>query len=301
MRADAVGFAGLGIMGSRMAANLARGGVELVVWNRTRARAEQFAAEHGSRLAERPAELGERCETVITMVVDGRQVREVLLGDEGVAAGAPQGADPAPLRCVDCSTIGPQATLAIAAELAPRGAVLLDAPVTGSAPRAEDGTLTIMVGGPAEELGRIRPVLELMGTRIVHAGPTGHGQTVKLLNNAVAAANVVALGEALLAGAACGVDLGALVEVMAAGSASSTMLELKARPMIDHAFDPTFKLAHMLKDVDLCLAAAEEAGAPFPAAAHAREAFVAATGRGLGDRDFAAVLEALEGLAGRRL
>jgi 3-hydroxyisobutyrate dehydrogenase len=298
MRADAVGFAGLGIMGSRMAANLARGGVELVVWNRTRARAEQFAAEHRAAIAERPAELGERCETVFTMVVDGPQVRAVLLGPDGVAAGAPAGA---PLRCVDCSTIGPQAALAIAAELAERAAVLLDAPVTGSAPRAEDGTLTIMVGGAAPVLERVRPLLELMGRRIVHAGPTGHGQTVKLLNNALAAANAVALGEALLAGAACGVDLDALVEVMSAGSAASTMLELKARPMIEHAFDPTFKLEHMLKDVDLCLAAAEEAGAPFPAAAHAREAFVAAAGRGLGERDFAAVLEALEGLAGRRL
>jgi 3-hydroxyisobutyrate dehydrogenase-like beta-hydroxyacid dehydrogenase len=178
---------------------------------------------------------------------------------------------------------------------------MIDAPVTGSAPRAQAGTLTIMVGGEARLLERARPLLELMGERIVHAGPLGHGQTVKLINNALAAANTVAVGEALLVGAACGVDLDALLEVTGAGSGGSTVMQLKAPAMRAHDYEPLFKLDHMLKDVELCLAAAGAAGAPFPAAARAREALRAAASRGLGGQDFAAVLEALEGFAGRRL
>jgi 3-hydroxyisobutyrate dehydrogenase-like beta-hydroxyacid dehydrogenase len=230
------------------------------------------------------------------MVVDGPQVEEVLLGDEGAATAARPGT-----LCVDCSTIGPSATQAIAARLDERGLEMLDAPVTGSAPRAQDGTLTIMAGGSAEAFGRARPVLEAMGQLIVHAGPLGHGQMVKIINNAVAATNAAVVGEALLVGARAGLDLDALTTVMGAGSGGSTMLELKARPMRDHDFAPLFKLEHMLKDVRLCLEEGQEAGAPFQFAALTREILTAAMGRGLGEADFAALVEVLEGAAGVRL
>jgi 3-hydroxyisobutyrate dehydrogenase len=293
---DRIAFLGLGIMGSRMAANLSRAGFALTVWNRTREKADAFAAEHGATVAATPAEAAAVSDIVITMVVDGEQVEHVLLGPDGVATRARPGH-----LCIDCSTIGPTATLAIAKVLEHHGVNLLDAPVTGSSPRAEAGTLTIMAGGTDEDFARARPVLEAMGSLIVHAGPLGHGQMVKLINNAVAAINATVVGEALLVAQRAGVDLDALTQVMAAGSGSSTMLELKAGPMRKHDYTTLFKLDHMLKDVRLCLEEGQALGAPFPSAAFAREILSAASGRGLGDADFSALIEVLEGTAGTRL
>jgi 3-hydroxyisobutyrate dehydrogenase-like beta-hydroxyacid dehydrogenase len=291
-----VGFLGLGIMGSRMAANLVRAGFELTVWNRTAARAEAFSDEHGAHVAPSPAAAASDSEIVITMVVDGPQVEQLLLGPEGVVHGAPEG-----LLCVDCSTIGPTATRSIADRLAPDRVAMVDAPVTGSAPRAEDGTLTIMAGGSDEDFERARPVLEAMGELILHAGPLGHGQMVKLVNNAVAATNAATVGQALLVAARAGVDLDALIEVMRAGSGASAMLDLKAGPMRDHDYTTLFKLEHMLKDVRLCLDEGQAIGAPFAFAALTREILTAAAGSGHGNEDFAALIEALEGAAGTRL
>jgi 3-hydroxyisobutyrate dehydrogenase-like beta-hydroxyacid dehydrogenase len=291
-----VGFIGLGIMGSRMAASLRRAGHELTVYNRTRATAEAWAAEHGASVAATPAEAGAAADVVITMVVDGDQVQEILLGPGGVAEGAAPGT-----LCVDMSTIAPSQTRAIGSALAERGLSLLDAPVTGSAPRAEDGTLTIMVGGDERDFERARPLLDAMGALVLHVGPLGQGEMLKLVNNAVAAANAATLAQALVVAKATGVDLEALVAVMGAGSGGSAMLALKAEPMIQHDYTTLFKLEHMLKDVRLCLEEGQTAGVPFPVAAATREALNAAMGRGHADDDFAAVLEAYEGLAGVRL
>ncbi len=291
-----IGFVGLGIMGSRMAANLARAGHELTVFNRTRSTAEAWCAEHGGTVAERPADVGAASDVVVTMVVDGLQVREALLGPDGVAEGASAGA-----LCVDMSTIAPTETRAIGAGLAGRGLRMLDAPVTGSSPRAQDGTLTIMSGGTPEDFARARPLLEAMGELVVHVGDLGQGEMLKLINNAVGAANATALGEALIVAQRTGVDLDALVQVMGAGSGGSAMLELKSGAMREHDYTTLFKLEHMLKDVRLCLEEGQAAGVPFAAAAHARDVLVAARGRGHGDDDYAALVEALEGLAGTRL
>ena len=293
---DRVGFVGLGIMGSRMAANLARAGHELTVFNRTRATAEAWVAEHGGTVAGSPAEVGAASDIVISMVVDGAQVREVLLGESGVA----QGAQPGTL-CVDMSTIAPHQTRAIGAELAASDVSLLDAPVTGSSPKAQDGTLTIMAGGRAEDFERARPLFDVMGQLVVHAGPLGDGEIVKIINNAVAAANCATLAEALLVGEATGIDLDALVAVMGKGSGGSAMLDLKAEPMRAHDYTTLFKLEHMLKDVRLCLEEAQAAEVPFAAAAHARDVLVAAMARGHADDDFVALVEGLEAFANRRI
>jgi 3-hydroxyisobutyrate dehydrogenase-like beta-hydroxyacid dehydrogenase len=293
-----VAFLGLGIMGSRMAANVAAAGFELTVWNRTGEKAEQFVAEHSEvTLAATPAEAAKNAELVITMVVDGAQVESVLLDpDHGGALGARPGT-----LFIDCSTIGPAATHELAGRLGEHEVALIDAPVTGSSPRAEDGTLTIMVGGTDGEFERARPLLEVMGEVIVHAGPLGHGQLVKLINNAVAATNAATLGQALTVAAKTGVDLDALTQVMAAGSGASTMLSLKAKPMREHDYSTLFKLSHMLKDVRLCLDESEAVGAPFPFAALTREILATAAADGFGDADFAALIEALEAAAGVRL
>jgi 3-hydroxyisobutyrate dehydrogenase-like beta-hydroxyacid dehydrogenase len=291
-----VGFIGLGIMGSRMAANLRRAGFELKVFNRTRERAEAWAAEHGGAVADSPRAAAEGAEVVITMVVDGPQVEAMLLGPDGAAEGAPEGA-----LFVDMSTIAPADARRLADVLRERGHGFVDAPVTGSAPKAEAGTLTIMAGGADEDMRRAQPLFEAMGETLVHAGEVGQGQRVKVLSNAVSAVNCATIAQALVVGRREGVDLDALVEVMRSGSAGSTMLELKARPMLEHDFEPLFKLEHMLKDVRLCLEEARLAGAGFPFAGLAGELYSAGMGRGLGDQDFAAVLEVFEGLSDTRV
>jgi 3-hydroxyisobutyrate dehydrogenase len=291
-----VGFIGLGIMGSRQAASLRREGFELTVYNRTRERAEQWAAEHGGHAAGSPREVGERSDVVITMVVDGGQVEELLLGEDGAATGARPGA-----LFIDMSTIGPVDARRIGAALMERGHRFVDAPVTGSAPKAEDGTLTIMVGGGDDDVERAMPLLKAMGEIIVHVGEVGAGQQVKVISNAVTAVNCATLAQALVVGRRGGVDLAALLKVMGAGSANSTMLQLKSEPMLAHDFTPLFKLEHMLKDVLLCLEDARAAGAAFPFAALAGELYTAGAGRGLGEQDFAAVLEIVEALSDTRL
>jgi 3-hydroxyisobutyrate dehydrogenase-like beta-hydroxyacid dehydrogenase len=140
-----------------------------------------------------------------------------------------------------------------------------------------------------------------MGRLVVHVGALGQGQTVKLINNAVAATNLSTLAQALIVGRAAGVDLEALVRIMGAGSGGSAMLEIKGRPLLEHDYSTLFKLEHMLKDVRLCLEEGQAAGVPFPAAAHTREVLTAGMGRGLGDADFTAMLEVLEAMADTRL
>ncbi len=291
-----VAFLGLGIMGSRMAAHLVSAGHDVTVWNRTARTAEAWAAAHGAAAAPTPAAAAAEADVVITMVVDGPQVEEVLLGPGGASSGARPGT-----LFVDMSTIAPATVHAIAAQLAERGQHLLDAPVTGSSPAADAGTLTIMVGGEQADLERAMVLLEAMGRTIVHVGPLGHGQLVKLINNSVAAANTVTAAQALVAGRAVGVDLERLVEVMGAGSGASAVLALKAEPMLTHDYPLLFKTAHMLKDVRHCLDAVDAAGVPFPAASCARDLLAATVARGLAEEDYAAVIEAVEDAAGLRL
>jgi 3-hydroxyisobutyrate dehydrogenase-like beta-hydroxyacid dehydrogenase len=285
-----VGFIGLGIMGSRQAANLRRAGHDLTVFNRTREKAERWAAEHGGTVADSPREVAERSDVVITMLVNGAQVQDAV---DQALEGAREGA-----LFIDMSTIAPSDARALGAALEERGHGFVDAPVTGSAPRAEDGTLTIMCGGSDEDLERARPLFEAMGEKIVHAGEIGQGQAVKVISNSVSATNCAVLAQALVAGRHAGVDLDALLEVMGSGSANSTMLQLKGRPMLEHDFTPLFKLEHMLKDVRLCLDETRANGTGFPFAALAGEFYAMGVGRGLGEQDFAAVIEVIEGMAG---
>ncbi|HEV7586295.1 MAG TPA: NAD(P)-dependent oxidoreductase [Solirubrobacteraceae bacterium] len=293
---ERIGFLGLGIMGSRMAARLAGAGFPLTVWTHTPGKAEAWASEHGAATASTPAAVARTSDLVISMVVDGGQVASVLTGEHGVLEAARPG-----LLCVDMSTIAPTDTRRIASVLAKGGVHMLDAPVTGSSPRAEDGTLTIMVGGAPEDFARARPVLEAMGQLIVHVGELGQGEMLKLINNALGAANAAALGEALVLARATEIDLDAFVSVVSRGSGASAQLELKSGAMRDHDYTTLFKADHMLKDVRLCLEEAQSAGMPFPGASHARDLLAATVGRGHGEDDYAAMIEAIEGLAGRRL
>jgi 3-hydroxyisobutyrate dehydrogenase-like beta-hydroxyacid dehydrogenase len=294
--AERIGFLGLGIMGSRMAANVAKAGYELSVWTHTVGKAERWAAEREATAKATPAEVAAASDVVVSMVVDGAQVEEVLCGQDGVAQSAHED-----LLCVDMSTIAPTDTRRIAKRLAESGVRMLDAPVTGSSPRAEAATLTIMAGGEQADFERVKPLLETMGELVVHVGELGQGEMLKLINNSLGAANAAAVAEALLLADATGVDLDALVQVTMSGSGASAQLQMKAGPMRAHNYETLFKTEHLLKDVRLCLEEAQAAGVPFPAAAHARDLLAATMGRGHAADDYAALIEAAEGLAGRRL
>ena len=278
-----VAFLGLGIMGRPMAENLLSAGFGVVAWNRTRERAEELGAE----VADTPAAAAAVTGLTVSMLPDAPEVEQVLLGPEGAAQGMPERG-----LCIDMSTIAPSASRSIAARLGERGIAFLDAPVTGSRPRAEDGTLTIMAGGDATDFERGRPLFEAMGELVLHVGPQGHGSMAKLINNTVAAITAAAIAEGLTLADTSGLDVDALLKVMSAGSGASTMLDLKARPMIERDFEPLFKLEHMLKDVRHCIAEARELGVELRLAGVAESLYAAAAERGLGERDFAAVIEA---------
>jgi 3-hydroxyisobutyrate dehydrogenase len=286
---ERVAFLGLGIMGEPMAANLVKAGYEVIVWNRTEAKARAFGGNYGAHPQPSPAAAAEMADVTITMVPDGPEVEEVLFGDLGAAQGMRRGS-----LAIDMSTIAPDVSVSVGERLAADGIGFLDAPVTGSRPKAEDGTLTIMAGGSETDFERARPVLEAMGRLIVHVGPQGHGSIVKLLNNTTAAVNALQVAETLVAAKAAGVDTGKLRQVMAAGSGASTMLDLKAGPMLDHDFTPLFKLEHMLKDVRHTLATAERLGAGMRLGGLAELAYTRADRKGLGEQDFAAVVEVVE-------
>lgn len=292
-KAERVAFLGLGIMGEPMAANLVRAGFELTVWNRSPRKAEQFAGRYDVKHASTPAEAAAASDVTITIVPDVPEVEKVLFGNRGAAEGMRRGS-----LAIDMSTIAPAASVKFAKRLQGEGIGFLDAPVTGSRPRAEDGTLTIMAGGSEEDFERARPVLEAMGKLIVHVGPQGHGSTVKLLNNTTAAVNALAVAEALVAARRAGVDPEKLREVMAAGSGGSAMLHLKAGPMLEHDFTPLFKLGHMLKDIRHALAEADRLGAEMRLGKQAEDAYARADRKGLGEQDFAAVVEVVEEQAG---
>jgi 3-hydroxyisobutyrate dehydrogenase len=284
---ERVAFLGLGIMGRPQAANVCRAGFDLTVWNRTRERAESFSEEHrGVEVAESPAEAARGADIVISMVPDVPEVEEVLFAAaEGMGDGS---------LAVDMSTIAPTASRSIGERLGERGIHFLDAPVTGSRPKAEDGTLTIMVGGEAGDFERARPVLESMGQLVVHVGPSGHGEMIKLINNTLAAINAAGLAEALLLAQAANLDTDKLRQVVASGSGASTMLTLKAEPMIERDFDPLFKLEHMLKDVRHCIREADALGVQLPVAKVVESLFSRADDSGLGGQDFAAVIDVIE-------
>jgi 3-hydroxyisobutyrate dehydrogenase-like beta-hydroxyacid dehydrogenase len=286
---ERVAFLGTGIMGSRMAANVVVGEFEVKVWNRTRDKAEAVAELSGAGVADTPAEAAEGADAVITMVVDSPEVEAVLFGENGAAAALAEGA-----LVIDMSTIAPTAVQSIAGRLGESGIHFMDAPVSGSSPKAEDATLTIMAGGSDEDFKRALPLLESMGELIVHCGPLGHGQMVKLLNNTLAATNAAVLAEAIAVAEKADLDMNALVKVVAASSGNSTMLGLKAGPMIEHKYEPLFKLDHMLKDVRHCLNAAQDLGSKTPVAEAAKSLYEAASALGKGEEDFAAVIEAVE-------
>lgn len=290
--ADRIGFIGLGIMGKPMARNLMTAGYPLTVWNRSRPGIDELAGE-GASPASDPREVARQSDVVITMVTDSPDVEEVALGTQGIIEGGRPG-----LVHIDMSTISPAITGRIASRLAEEGIEMLDAPVSGGDTGAKAGTLSIMVGGKEETFRRCRPVFEALGRTIVHCGPNGAGQTVKLCNQIVVALNNLAMCEALVFAAKAGVDTRRMLEAVGAGAASSWALLNLAPRILDRDFRPGFKVAHQQKDLRLALEAAGQQASPLPGTSLVHQLFAAVEAEGLGAEGTQALVMTLEKLAG---
>ncbi|HEV8633777.1 MAG TPA: NAD(P)-dependent oxidoreductase [Chloroflexota bacterium] len=291
MAITSVGFIGLGIMGRPMAHNLLRAGFRLAVWNRSRPAVDELVAA-GASAADSPADAARRSQLTITMLPDSPDVEAVALGPDGVLAGAAPGS-----FYVDMSTVAPSVARRVAEAGRARGVGCLDAPVSGSDQGAREGTLSIMVGGEPGDLDAVRPVLEALGRRIVHCGPSGMGQTVKLCNQVAGAGTLMAVCEALLLAAKAGADVGKVIEALSGGAARSWMLENLAPRIAGRDFAPGFMVRLMQKDLRLVQGLAAECGAPLAGAGLAQALLRAVEAHGGGDHGIQAMATALERLA----
>ena len=253
-------FLGLGAIGTPMARHLAAGDHDLIVWNRTAARAAAFGEAHGARVAASPAAAAADRDVVITCLPTSREVEALLDGDEGLLATLAPGA-----TLLDCTSRDPATSRRIAQRLAERGVRFVDAPVSGGVSGAEAGALTVMCGGDADDVARVRPVLEAFGQRIVHAGPVGAGHALKAVNNALLALHIWGAAEGLTALARSGVAPELALEVINASSGRANATEnLFPQRVLTGAFPRTFRAALLDKDVGIAAELARDAQVPSP-------------------------------------
>lgn len=287
-----LGYIGLGLMGKPMAHNLLKAGFPLVVHNRSGAAVDELVAA-GAKAAESPQAVAEQVDVIFTNLPDSPDVELVALGDNGVIEGAKEG-----LIFVDHSTIKPATARHIAAKLAEKGVLALDAPVSGGDIGAIKGTLTIMVGGNAEALEIVRPALEAMGKNITHIGKAGAGQVAKCCNQIMVAAQMTALGELLLFARKAGVDPEKVVQAIQGGAAQCWALDTKPEKLFAGIREPGFKAYMQAKDLGIVMDSAREYGMPLPAASVNTQMFNAMLEMGMRDLDNSAVVGVYEQLAG---
>ena len=290
-----VGYIGLGIMGKSMARNILKAGFPLTVHNRSRAAVAELV-EEGALAAASPAEVAAQVEVVFTNLPDSPDVEQVALGDGGILEGARPG-----LIFVDNSTIKPATARKIAEKMAERGVQALDAPVSGGDIGARNGTLSIMVGGDAAALEKVRPVLEAVGKTITHIGGPGAGQIAKAANQVMVAAQMVAMGELLILAQKAGADPRKVVEAIKGGAAQCWTLDVKPPRLFSGNRQPGFKARMQAKDLNIVLDTAREYGVPLPATAVNSQLFNAMLAEGLGELDNSAVIEIIERLANTSL
>jgi 2-hydroxy-3-oxopropionate reductase len=288
-----IAFIGLGTMGAPMARNLLAAGFDVVGYNRSPARTEAFAAG-GGRAAGSVADAVAAADIVITMLPDSPDVTAVLSEPGGVIASARPGT-----LVIDMSTIRPDVARAVAAAATEHGLRFLDAPVSGGEQGAIDGALSVMVGGAPEDVAAARPVLDAVGTTIVHVGPAGSGQTVKAANQLIVAGTIELVAEALTFLSAHGVDLAAAVEVLGGGLAGSTVLQRKGPAMLARNFAPGFRVELHHKDLGIFGDAAREAGVVAPLGASVAALMASLKAQGGGALDHSALLLLVEQLSGR--
>ena len=290
-----IGIIGLGLMGKSIARNILKAGFPLTVHNRSQAAVDELVAE-GAQRAASPAEVAAQVDVVFTNLPDTPDVELVVLGENGIISGAHPG-----LIWIDNSTIKPAAARALSQRLAEKGVLSLDAPVSGGDVGARNGTLVVMVGGPAEALEQALPVLQAMGKTITHIGATGAGQVAKAANQIMVAAQMVAMGELLVFSQKAGVDPQKVVEAIKGGAAQCWTLDVKPPRLFAGNRTPGFKAAMQAKDLNIIMETAREYGIPLPSAAVDAQLYNAMLENGMGGLDNSAVLGIIEALAGVEL
>jgi 3-hydroxyisobutyrate dehydrogenase len=287
-----VAFIGMGTMGGPMAQNILNAGHEVTVHNRTREREEPLV-QAGAQRAASPQEAAAGAEIIVTCVSDTPDVEGIILGDNGVIHGARQGA-----IVVDMSTISPIATRRIADALKEKGVKMLDAPVSGGSEGAQNGTLTIMVGGEAADLDTVMPVLEAMGQTITHVGPIGAGQITKAINQIIISGTYLTVAEGLTLGLKAGLDMPKIVKALSGGAANSWVLSNRASNVINNDYPLGFRVKLHYKDLRIALDTARELGVNLPCTALVEQIETGLIARGYGDEDVSALARSIREASG---
>lgn len=285
---DKIGFIGLGAMGSRMAMNLINDGFEVTVYD-IRTEATKLLLSKGAKTAKNPREASENSDIVILSLPSPSKVIDVVMGKNGVLEGLKEGG-----IIIDTSTIDPHSTKKIATTIKEKGIGMIDAPVSGGTLGAENGTLSIMVGGEEKILNTCMDVLKVIGKNIYHVGEIGSGQVFKLINNMLVGINLIAVSEALVLAQKAGVNLNTLYEVIKTSSGNSWAFEIKAPSMLKKEFQPGFKIWLQHKDLGLAMDMASSYGVPTPLLAYSYEIFKSAKALGLEDLDHSAIIRFAE-------
>lgn len=287
-----IGFVGLGIMGGPMCRNLLKAGHSLTVYDLVPALIER-AVGNGAATASSPREAAAAAEIVITMVPDGPEVEQAVLGAGGVLEGARPGA-----TVIDMSSISPLVSQKVGAACAAKGVRFLDAPVSGGEPKAIDGTLAIMVGGDEAVFREMEPVLRSMGSSVTLTGPVGAGNVTKLANQIMVACNIAAMGEALVLATKAGLDPTVVFNAVKGGLAGSTVLNAKAPMVTARNFQPGFRIRLHQKDLRNALLAAESMKVGLPLTSLVQQMLMALMNEGKGDLDHSAIVTFIEEMAG---
>lgn len=282
-----IGFIGMGIMGKPMACNLVKAGYEVLVSNR-HMEACEGPVNAGAKAATYK-EIAQTCDIVMTMLPDSPQVKDVMLGSGEVAANMHAGQ-----VFIDCSSISPVSSKEIAKVLEEKGIDMLDAPVSGGEPKAIDGTLSFMVGGRQDLFEKYKPVLSAMGASVVRCGDVGAGNTTKLANQVIVAANIAAVAEGFMLAKKAGVDPEMVFNAIRGGLAGSTVMDAKGPMMISNNTKPGFKIALHIKDLKNALETAHEVGSPLPITAQTMEMMQTLKADGLGQCDHSALAKYYE-------
>ncbi|MDJ0987657.1 MAG: NAD(P)-dependent oxidoreductase [Desulfobacterales bacterium] len=287
-----IGFIGLGTMGVGMSLNLLKAGHEVSVHNRTREK-EEHVAKQGAQRAESPREAAEGAEVIVTMVSDTPDVEQVVLGDEGIIHGAPQGA-----IVIDMSTISPTATRQMAEALGTKGIKMLDAPVSGGPEGANNGTLAIMVGGDSDAFEKALPILEIMGKTVTHVGPIGAGQITKAINQIMIAGTYLSVAEGLTLGMKAGLDMEKVIAAISGGAASSWVLHNRGINVVKNEYPLGFRVKLHHKDLGIALQTARELEVTLPATALVEQIENGLIASGHADDDVSAIGRAIRKQSG---
>ncbi|MGC8726690.1 MAG: NAD(P)-dependent oxidoreductase [Thermoplasmata archaeon] len=282
-----VGFIGLGKMGIPMVKNIMNSGYDIIVYNRSKDKTEQFK-KNGVNIAKNPREVVEFSKYTITMLTDSEAVKSVFYGQDGILNALGPGK-----IFIDMSTISPQVSIELAKMVESKNAEMIDAPVTGSVPAAEKAELTIMVGGKFETFEKTKKLLSSMGKNIIYIGSNGYGLKMKMINNIILGANMAILSEAILLGEANGIDPELQFRVLSTGSAYSKVMDIKKENIIKNEFPPMFNLEHEMKDLNYAMEMAKSSTFPLIITSEISQIYEIASKKGLGKLDFSAIYKAL--------